>query len=60
MARYMGQVAVFRAIVPHGEPLAEIPGFTPNNYVDRLAVEKWKKLGLLPSPSCDDASSSAA
>jgi hypothetical protein len=55
MAQFMGQVAVFNAIVPHGEPLTEIPGFTPRNYVDRLAMEKWKKLGLVPSPPCDDA-----
>jgi hypothetical protein len=55
MARYMGQVAVFRAILPHGEPLKEISGFVPNNRIDELAVEKWKKLGLVPSPTCDDA-----
>jgi len=54
MARYMGHVCVFHAIVPHGQPLAEIPNFTPANYVDQLAMEKWKKLGLLPSPLCDD------
>src|SRR5262249_19806030 len=28
MARYMGQVAVFRVMVPHGQPLAEIPNFS--------------------------------
>ena len=39
---------------------AEIPDFKPINYVDELAVAKWKKLGLRPSPVCDDASSSAA
>ncbi len=55
MARYLGQVAVCRVLVPRGEPLAEIPGFEPANYVDRLCAEKWKKLGLLPSPLCDDA-----
>lgn len=55
MARYMGQVAVFYAIRPHGDPLAEIPGWVPNNYVDKLVAEKWQKLGLLPSPVCDDA-----
>ncbi|MBC8351650.1 MAG: DUF1553 domain-containing protein [Planctomycetes bacterium] len=54
MARYMGHVAVSRAIVPHGEPLNEIVGFKPSNYVDELAVAKWKKLGLRPSPVCDD------
>lgn len=55
MARYLGQVGVCRVLVPRGEPLAEIPGFDPANYVDRLCAEKWKKLGLLPSPPCDDA-----
>ena len=55
MARYMGYVSVFRAIVPHGEPLTAIPEFLPINYIDKLSVEKWKKLGLRPSPTCDDA-----
>jgi hypothetical protein len=54
MAQFMGQVAVFNAIVPHGEPLSEIPGFEPAGYVDRLTMEKWKKLGLIPSHLCDD------
>ncbi|WP_143393139.1 DUF1549 and DUF1553 domain-containing protein [Fimbriiglobus ruber] len=55
MARHMGYVAVFRALVPHGEPVAAIPDFKPLNYVDELTVTKWKKLGLLPSPVVDDA-----
>jgi hypothetical protein len=55
MARYLGHVAVFRGMVPHGEPLADIPEFKPINFVDELAVAKWKKLGLRPSPTCDDA-----
>jgi hypothetical protein len=55
MARYVGHVAVFRALVPHGEALASLPDFRPNNYVDELAAAKWKKLGLRPSPSADDA-----
>ncbi len=54
MARYMGQVAVFSAILPHSKPRNDIPGFATDSYVDRLSAEKWKKLGLLPSPKCDD------
>lgn len=54
MARYMGQVAVFSAILPHSQPRTEIPGFATDSYIDRLSAEKWKKLGLLPSPKCDD------
>jgi hypothetical protein len=55
MARYLGHVAVFRAIVPHGQPLKDITGLQVNNYVDELAAARWKKLGLRPSPTCDDA-----
>lgn len=55
LVRYMGRIAVFQAIVPHGKPLDSIPDFAPNNYIDELAVEKWKKLGIMPSPTCDDA-----
>jgi hypothetical protein len=55
MARYVGHVAVFHAIVPHGDRLKTIPGFFPNNYVDEFAATKWKKLGLRPSPLSDDA-----
>jgi hypothetical protein len=55
MARHMGYVAVFRAMVPHGEPLADIPEFKPATYIDELALAKWKKLGLRPSLPSDDA-----
>jgi hypothetical protein len=55
MTRHLGYVAVFRAMVPHGPPLADIPEFKPINSVDELALAKWKKLGLRPSPTCDDA-----
>ena len=55
MARYMGQVSVFRALVPHAPPLTSIDGFESNNSIDDLAVAKWKKLGLRPSPVSDDS-----
>ena len=55
MARYMGYVGVFRAMVPHGVPLDSIPDFKPINYIDELTLTKWKKLGLRPSPVVDDA-----
>ena len=54
MTRYMGQVAVCRVLRPQGAPLASIPEFEPRNFIDQLTVEKWKKLGLKPSPGCDD------
>lgn len=54
MTRFMGQVAVCRVLRPQGAPLAALPGFTPRGVIDRLAAEKWKKLGLKPSPAADD------
>ena len=55
MARYMGQVAVFRALVPLGKSIAKYPAFPANNYIDELALAKWKKLGIVPSELCSDS-----
>jgi hypothetical protein len=54
MARYQGQVAVFRATVPLGKPIGTYPEFPAVNYVDELALARWKKLGLTPSSLCSD------
>jgi hypothetical protein len=54
MARYQGKVAVFRATIPLNKPIARYPDFPPANYIDRLALAKWKKLGLVPSELCSD------
>ncbi len=53
MARYMGTVAVFRATIPLGKPVAA-NDFRPANYIDELALAKWKKLGITPSGLCTD------
>jgi hypothetical protein len=55
MARYMGTVAVFRALVPHGPPTENFAGFKPANFIDNLTVARWKKLGLTPSPLSTDS-----
>jgi hypothetical protein len=54
MARYMGKVAVFRAQVPLGKPIARNPDFPANNYIDEFALARWKKLGIVPSELCSD------
>ncbi len=54
MARYRGQVAVFRGIVRHGAVQSEIASFPIETEIDRLVADKWKKLGLAPSPLADD------
>ncbi len=53
MARYQGQVDVFRATVPLGAPVASLPA--ENNFVDTLVFKKLRELGLPPSAVCDDA-----
>ena len=53
MARYQGQVAVFRASVPLGVPVETTP--PAKNFVDELVFAKLKTLGVPPSEVCDDA-----
>jgi hypothetical protein len=55
MARYMGQVTVFRATIPLDRAGAGGAEFRQVNFVDELAVAKWKKLGLAPSATCTDS-----
>lgn len=53
MARYQGHVAVFRASVPLGIKVDNVP--TPKGAIDELVFNKLKTLGIPPSPVCDDA-----
>lgn len=53
MARYLGQVAVFRAQVPTGMDASA--SFTPRQSIDELVSKKWKSLGLAPSPLVGDS-----
>ena len=53
MVRYQGHVGVFRGTVPVGAAVDKLPA--PRNFVDTLAFEKFKALGLPPSNLCDDA-----
>ncbi len=55
MARYMGQVATFRALVPLGKTIAKFPDFPAANYVDTLALARWKHLGIVPSELANDS-----
>jgi hypothetical protein len=53
MARYQGQVTVFRATVPLGATVPEYK-FEPMTLVDRYTQAKWKQLGIVPSELCTD------
>lgn len=52
MARYQGHVGVFRATVPLGIEVANMPA--SRNFIDDLVFGKLQSLGLPPSAVCDD------
>jgi hypothetical protein len=53
MARYQGQVTIFRATVPLGVPTPAYT-FEPKTVVDRHTAAQWKQLGIVPSEPCTD------
>jgi hypothetical protein len=53
MARYQGQVAVFRATVPVGGQTPQYQ-FTEQTIADKFTLKKWQELGLVPSDLCSD------
>jgi hypothetical protein len=53
MTRYQGLVAVFRGTVPLGAKIDQLP--PQKNFVDQLVFDKLQRLGMPPSPVCDDA-----
>lgn len=58
MARYQGQVAVFRALIPwQGETdLVDASQWpTPVNAIDTAVFDKFQRLRIPLSPPCDDA-----
>jgi hypothetical protein len=53
MARYQGQVSVFRATVPLGVKIPDYK-FEPRTIVDRHTHKQWRELGIVPSEPCTD------
>ena len=53
MVRYQGKVAVYRASLPLGAPVENLPA--PRNFIDELVFAKLKRIGMPPSALCDDA-----
>ncbi len=53
MIRYQSKVAVFRATIPLGAPVGEMP--LAKNYIDELVFKKLKTVGMPPSQNADDA-----
>jgi Protein of unknown function (DUF1553)/Protein of unknown function (DUF1549) len=53
MVRYQGKVTVYRASIPLGAPVENLPA--ARNFIDELVFAKLKQIGMPPSPICDDA-----
>jgi len=51
--RYLGQVASLSVSVPFATPTEF--SFADQNFLDRIAAEEWKKLGIQPAPLADDS-----
>jgi hypothetical protein len=53
MVRFQAMVGVFRATIPLGAPIDDMPGSA--NFIDELVFKQLEKLGLPPSSISDDA-----
>ena len=53
MIRYQAQVAVFRATIPLGATVTNLP--VAHNFIDELVFKKLKTIGMPPSDKADDA-----
>lgn len=54
MVRFAGKVTAARVGAPFAVGNDPAAGFAPRGFVDRAALVEWRKLGLTPSPGCDD------
>jgi hypothetical protein len=53
MVRFMGQAEVSRVTLPFAA-VKNFPKPAANNFIDDKLIARWKDLGLVPSPACDD------
>ncbi|HEY2414784.1 MAG TPA: DUF1549 and DUF1553 domain-containing protein [Pirellulaceae bacterium] len=54
MVRYEGHAAINLTIVPYSDHV-DLAGWQSHNFIDELAVTKFRELGIEPSSLCDDA-----
>ena len=52
---YMGHVAAVRVVVPRANSPKNYPDVPVRNRIDELVWAKLRKLGIVPSPLCDDS-----
>ncbi|WP_397568810.1 DUF1553 domain-containing protein [Schlesneria sp. T3-172] len=53
MVRFEGQAEIAMFVIPYGPP-AQLEGWVDHNAIDTLAANKFRELGIEPSPLCDD------
>lgn len=54
MVRFEGQADTCLFVIPYGPP-AQLVGWENKNFIDEHAANKFRQLGIEPSPVCDDA-----
>lgn len=54
LARFEEQAEIATFVVPYADKV-DLTGWVDNNYIDRLAADKFGEIGISPSPLCDDA-----
>jgi hypothetical protein len=54
LVRFEGQAEIASFTVPYADAVA-LAGWHGNNFIDQLAAAKFREVGLVPSPVCDDA-----
>ncbi len=54
LARFDEQAEIATFVVPYSDSV-DLTGWVDNNFIDRLAADKFREIGISPSPLCDDA-----
>ncbi|MBP88061.1 MAG: S-layer related protein (Precursor) [Planctomycetaceae bacterium] len=54
MVRFEDYAQTVTFVVPYSDSV-ELAGWQSNNFIDELAANKFRELGIEPSPLCDDA-----
>jgi hypothetical protein len=54
LARFEEQAEIATFVVPYANSV-DLAGWVDNNFIDRLAADKFREIGISPSPLCDDA-----
>lgn len=53
MARYQDKVSIFRATLPVGAAVVDLP--PERNFIDKAIFARLSEIGMPPSPLCDDS-----